>query len=399
MKIQIITESFHGYMDDKISGKIFGGQELLLLETCKLLMDRGDQVEILQLSDKKETLVYEGIKIKKIYSPKLSFIERAGFVRRWTWAGLIFAPHIDRTADWIHIHNHHFSFPIRFFVRKQILTGMNHGVEWDLPWTYQKINLKNLRDRFSFFMLKAVTRFSSKRLDKLITNDRFFIHFSTSHRPHLAKKFKYIPNYVDERVFDLDKVSSSDKPEIFNKIYDFANGRKIILLPKMSMKERGTDLMLHVMNSIDDSVLVITGVSQQQDHYKNLVKEMKLENKVFFTDHLSYKDELPFIFYISDIVVVPSPCREATAISLLEAMAMQKPVIASEIGGLVEIIWHKHNGILVEPNSENFLTAIKSILSDHNLAQKLALNARRDVLERFSRERWRSSMASFFSNE
>ena len=168
MKIQIITESFHGYMGDSISGEIFGGQELLLLETCKLLMERGDEVEILQFGDKKETIIYEGIKIKKIYSPKLKFFERAGFIRRWTWAGLIFSSHIDDEADWIHLHNHHFSFPIRFLVKNQILTGMNHGVEWDLPWTYKKINLKNIRDRFSFFLLKSVTRFSSKRLVLLV---------------------------------------------------------------------------------------------------------------------------------------------------------------------------------------------------------------------------------------
>ncbi len=399
MKIQIITESFHGYMNDLTSGKIFGGQELLLLETCKLLMERGDEVEILQFGDKKETIIYEGIKIKKIYSPKLKFFERAGFIRRWTWAGLIFSSHIDDEADWIHLHNHHFSFPIRFLVKNQILTGMNHGVEWDLPWTYKKINLKNIRDRFSFFLLKSVTRFSSKRLDKMITNDRFFIHFSTAHRPHLASKFKYIPNYVDERVFNQEKISQTEHPNICTKISEFANGRKIVLLPKMSMKERGTDLMFEVMKTLENSILVVTGVSQQQSHYKNLAKKMNIDNKVFFTDHVSYQEELPFIFYISDVVVIPSPCREATAISLLEAMSMEKPVIASEIGGLVEIVWHRHNGILVSPNSVNFKNAIELIYKDKSLANYISKNAKRDVLERFSRERWRKSMLNFFTNE
>lgn len=399
MKIQIITESFHGYMDDKTSGKIFGGQELLLLETCKLLIERGDELEILQLSDKNENIIYDGIKIKKIYSPKLSFIERAGFIRRWTWAGLIFAPHIDRSADWVHLHNHHFSFPIRFFIKNKVLTGMNHGVEWDLPWTYENINLKNLRDRFSFAMLKLVTRFSSKKLDKIITNDRFFIHFTTSRRPNLAKNFFYIPNYVDEKIFDLDKVISSPNPKICEEITNFAGEKKIILLPKMSMRERGTDMMLDVMNSIENAILVITGVSQQQDYYKKLVKNRNLDKKVFFTDHVSYEEELPFIFNLADVVVIPSPCREATAISLLEAMAMQKPVISSEIGGLVEVVWNKHNGILVEPNIINFVDAIHLILGDKDLAKRLAKNARRDVLERFSKERWRSSMSKFFNND
>lgn len=386
-------------MKEKTSGDIFGGQELLLLETCKLLIEQGHEIEVLQFGNKKESLIYEGIKIKKIYAPKLKLIERAGFIRRWTWAGLFFTSHIDKTADWIHLHNHHFSFPIRFLVRNQILTGMNHGVEWDLPWTYESISLKNLRDRMTFFLLKLVTRFSSKRLDKLITNDRFFIHYITSRRPDLAHKFDYIPNYIDERVFDLERISNQELPEVCKNIKSFANQRNILLLPKMSMKERGTDMMIEVMGNIENSILVITGVSQQQDHYKNMVRDKGLENSIYFTDHVSYKDELPFIYHISDLVVIPSPCREATAISLLEAMAIQKPVIASEIGGLVEIVWNKHNGLLVEPKAENFLEAIQTILKDKNLAEMLAKNGRKDVLERFSRERWRASMANFFTNE
>jgi glycosyltransferase involved in cell wall biosynthesis len=397
MKIQIISESFIGYNKGKISGEIFGGQELLLLETCKLLLERGDEVEVLQFGDKNEIINYQGIKIRKVWSPKLKFLERAGFIKRWTWAGIFFTPHIDKTADWIHLHNHHFSFPIRFFVRSQILTGMNHGVEWDLPWTYAGLSLKNIRDRMSFFLLKLVTRFSVKRLDKVITNDRFFIHYITSRRPDRANKFTYIPNYIDERVFDLDINPVKKIPSICEQISNFSKGKKIILLPKMSMKERGTDLMIDVMKKIDDAILIITGVSQQQDYYKSLVEDAGLSDKILFTGHISYSDELPFIFNQSDMVVIPSPCREATAISLLEGMSMGKPVLASEIGGLPEIVWNGYNGFLVYPSVDGFFHAIRKVLDDNELSKKISIIAKNDVYMRFSRKQWRLSMSEFFT--
>lgn len=397
MKIQIISEQFHKGGSLKTSGVIFGGQELLLRETCKVLISAGHEVEVLQFGERAEIIEFEGIRIKKIKCPNFRFFERMGFIRRWTWAGLIFLPHISKDADWIHLHNHHFSFPIVFFKKKnQIMTGMNHGVEWDLPWTYERINLKNIRDRFSFILLRAVSRFSVNKLDKIITNDRFFIHHITAFKPHLANKLKYIPNYFDERVFNLDFDENDDVQKVKSTINNFSKGRKIILLPKMVMKERGTDLMLTAIKDIKDAVLIITGVSSMQEHYVSLIKENDLENKVLLTGHIDYEKELIFFFHYSDIVVIPSPCREATAIALLEAMACKKPVIASEIGGLVEIIWHRHNGLLSHPNPSDFTKNINLLLSDDNLSKKLSNNAFRDVNERFSRKAWIEKMENFF---
>lgn len=222
MKIQIFSSEFYGYLSHLTSSKIFGGQELLLLETCKLLIEMGHSLEVVQLSDSSDSLVFEGIHVRRIKAPKLLFLQRLGFIRRWTWAGIIFARHIDKSADWIHLHNHHFSFPMVFFKRKsQIMTGMNHGVEWDVPWVYSENSLKNYRDRFSFSLLKMVTRFSIRNLDKVITNDRFMIHFTSHTRPDLSSKFHYIPNYYDERVFcRTHKLKING--ETSNKVMEFA---------------------------------------------------------------------------------------------------------------------------------------------------------------------------------
>lgn len=396
MKIQIFADAFHGYLGDKTSSPIFGGQEILLLETCKLLLEQGNEVQVVQLSNINAKLTFEGIEIVKIKSPDLLLLQKFGFIKRWTWAGILFVKHIDKNADWIHLHNHHFSFPMTFFKsKKQVMTGMNHGVEWDVPWVYSVTSLKSLRDRFSFFLLKMVTNFSVKHLDKIITNDRFFIHFTTLFKPHLADKFKYIPNYYDERVFNKDIKLNIDN-HLISDLISFRGNRKLVLLPKMSMRDRGTDILIEAVSKSSSWCLVITGVSSSQKEYVDYVLANNLKDKVFFTGHIDYKVTLPFVYKLSDIVVIPSPCREATAIALLEALAMCKPVISSEIGGLVEIIHDKYNGILVLPNAANFKEKIEYLLVNDETAKEYATNGCLTVQKRFNRSIWHENMINFF---
>jgi glycosyltransferase involved in cell wall biosynthesis len=398
MKIQIFTSEFHGYMPEKTSSPIFGGQELLLLETAKLLIEEGHDVEVVQLSDKTEKITYQKIKIIKIKSPQLLWLQRLGFIRRWTWAGIIFTKYIDKNADWIHLHNHHFSFPMVFFKnKKQIMTGMNHGVEWDVPWVYESFSLKNYRDRFSFYILRCVSRFSVTKLNKMISNDRFFIHYTTLRLPNLSDKFKYIPNYFDERNFNW-KIEINKSDTIVNDVLRFSNGREIVLLPKMAGPDRGTDILIDCVSLGDSWCLVITGVSYFTEHYKKIVKERGLTNNVFFTGHIDYSIQLPQLYKMASIVVIPSPCREATSIALLEGLAMRKPVIAAEIGGLVEIVDNEYNGILCSANKNEFLKRINHLLDNPDFASTLADNGLDTVQKRFTRVIWRKRMLEFFNS-
>ena len=393
MRIQILSENFIGYEDLSIKDELFGGQEILLKETCLTLKEKGHEVSVVQFGKEYKEFNYNDIPIKQIKVPKFIFLQKLGFIRRWTWAGMFFVKYLDKEADWIHLHNHHFSFPLVFFKKKyQIMTGMNHGVEWDIPWTYEKLNLKNIRDRFSFFLLRQVSNFSISKLNKLITNDRFFFHFATLFKPSLSEKFQYIPNYFDNEFVEGD-IKSCDT---IKAIENFSNSKKIVYLPKMSMRERGTDILIKACSFQEDWKLVISGLSHQQEDFINLVNRLDLNDKVFFTGHISRSTQRS-IFSKSDIVVIPSPCREATAIALLEAMAFEKPIVASEIGGLVEVVWHKHNGLLCKPTQQEFGKCIKYLIDNPKKAEKLAANAHLDVYSRFNKKNWKKLMLQFFS--
>ena len=96
------------------------------------------------------------------------------------------------------------------------------------------------------------------------------------------------------------------------------------------------------------------------------------------------------------MVVIPSPCREATAIALLEAMAMEKPVVVSEIGGLVEVVNDGINGVLHKPNVDSLVKSIMTVLEDPQLAERLAKNGQAHVTLAHNRELWKTRMSNFF---
>tara|TARA_B100001059_G_scaffold235416_1_gene280953 strand:+ start:31785 stop:32960 length:1176 start_codon:yes stop_codon:yes gene_type:complete len=390
MKITIVTESFIGYMSNQTSGDIFGGQEILLYRTCKVLMEAGHDVVVIQFGKERKDFFYEDIRIIQVKERKFRFLEKLGFVRRWTWASFFLNPYIEKDTDWVHFHNHHFSFPHSLWLKKYILTGMNHGVEWDLPWVYSKLSLRNLKERFSFILLRAVTRFSVRNLNKIYTNDLFFIHYTTLKKPQLQNKFVYIPNFVRE----------SFKPDVqpHKIISEKFKNKKILLLPKMPMKERGTDIMFDIMVDLKDKgfVLVITSTSSGAPYWIKECEKMNLNDCVYFTGHMS-TDDLISVYAASDIVVIPSPCREATAITMLETMAMKKPLVLSNIGGLPEVGRNGYNCLLRNANKKEFMQAILELDSNPNLANEISQNGYDYVTKAFNTKIWDKAILNFFT--
>ena len=106
--------------------------------------------------------------------------------------------------------------------------------------------------------------------------------------------------------------------------------------------------------------------------------------KVVFTGR---RDDVPAVTAALDVAVLPS-YREAQGLVILEAMALARPVVASNVGGIPEMIEDGVTGLLVPPRDPAALAdAIVRLLTDHPLADTLARNGHRLVRERFCVER------------
>jgi glycosyltransferase involved in cell wall biosynthesis len=103
---------------------------------------------------------------------------------------------------------------------------------------------------------------------------------------------------------------------------------------------------------------------------------------------MGYRWDIPDILAAANMVVIASRHTEASPIVLREAFASGRPVVATRVGDVPEVIKHGENGLIVQPNDSNALaTAILLFLSDENLAKTCAENGLRYAREHFCFDR------------
>jgi glycosyltransferase involved in cell wall biosynthesis len=129
--------------------------------------------------------------------------------------------------------------------------------------------------------------------------------------------------------------------------------------------------------------LVIVGEGYLNNELRNLVHMLGLSDSVLFT---GFQMDVSEIMATFDIAVLPS-FFEGMGRVLLEAMAMEKPVVASRVGGIPDLVEHGVNGFLVSPGDVLELSnAIKKIVIDKKLALEMSKKGRKRITEHFSAE-------------
>lgn len=147
--------------------------------------------------------------------------------------------------------------------------------------------------------------------------------------------------------------------------------------------------------------LLITGTGECRAEWERLVSQLQLTKSVTFLGHLS-GTELGQLYQTCDIFVLPAVFdepedTEGLGLVLVEALINGRPVIATPVGGIVEVIKHKRTGLLVPERSETALArAILRLLEDRILARQLG-RAGRDFAEKhFDGERITGELEKLF---
>ena len=135
-----------------------------------------------------------------------------------------------------------------------------------------------------------------------------------------------------------------------------------------------------VLASVPNAHLLIVGEGSQREALEAQATQAGIAASVTFTGR---RDDVPAVTAALDVAVLPS-YREAQGLSILEAMALSRPVVASAVGGIPEMIDHGRTGLLVPPHDPDTLAAsITRLLADHPYADTLARAGRDLVHERF----------------
>jgi len=141
------------------------------------------------------------------------------------------------------------------------------------------------------------------------------------------------------------------------------------------------DAFAEIKRSVARAKLLIVGEGHLYDDLCKMARGRGVSSDVIFTGF--QKDVAPLIA-IFDVAVLPS-FFEGMGRVLLEAMAMEKPVVASRVGGIPDVVEDGVTGILVSPGNANELArAIKKILGDRKLSREMGKAGRRKMTESFS---------------
>ena len=140
--------------------------------------------------------------------------------------------------------------------------------------------------------------------------------------------------------------------------------------------------------------LLVIGEGSQRDHLESQTRELGIDHRVVFTGR---RDDVPAVTAALDLAVLPS-YREALGLSVLEAMALSRPVVASNVGGIPEMIEDGVTGLLVPPADPMALAAaITRLLVDHQLADMLGRAGHDLVHDRFCVERMVADIEAIYA--
>ena len=194
-----------------------------------------------------------------------------------------------------------------------------------------------------------------------------------------SKKLITIHNGIDD-VCDLTEKSSSD----LKKELGIPINHPVICTISHMEEHKGLKYLLEaaslLLQSKNDVSFLLVGEGVLKKELKILCADLKIEKNVIFAGEQS---DISEILSLSDIFVLPS-LREGLPLTILEAMACGKPVIATNVGGIPEIVKDGENGILVYPKDpETLYMAMNELLGDREKREKMGRIGKRVCDESF----------------
>lgn len=248
---------------------------------------------------------------------------------------------------------------------------VSHGIDWDAPW------LQHNHTQYRQTIARVLS--SIRNVSVLVSVDTNTLNWLRATDADLAKKGVYIPNFVDSDFFrDLSK------PSLLHDGF-------VILYPRRLSEARGFWLLAKIIPKL------LASYPQLRIHFCGKAEPIEKAE----VDHIcaGYPDrvrwfdvppeEMPSVYNHSDLVIIPTRYSEGTSLACLEALASEKPVIATNVGGLPDLILSGYNGLLVEPDEKDLLDAIIYLINNPTLRERLARNGL-ETAQAFHKSIWQS---------
>ena len=236
------------------------------------------------------------------------------------------------------------------------------------------------------------------RSDLIIAGSNFiFSHIKENYTKYLNAKKKLLVIFrgINIDYFDPTTKLDSDEKKLLKK-WEIEKDKKIILLPGRLTGWKGQEVFIEAINLVNIELgyeafyAVILGSDQGRDLYKKklirLTEQYRLINQVKFIDHCK---DMALAYKVSDTVVSASIEPEAFGRVAVEAQSMEKPIIASNIGGSNETVIDEKTGFLFESNNAKSLSQkiLKILSMDEASLNSIGREGRKNIIQKFNVEK------------
>lgn len=172
--------------------------------------------------------------------------------------------------------------------------------------------------------------------------------------------------------------------------------RKVGYIGRLS-PEKGVDILIDSIVLVHKKnpkiIFVIAGNGNLENYLKEKVRQEKLTEYVYF---LGYREDAQNIVKQMDATILPS-FTEGLPLTPIESFAHGKPVVATAVGGTIEIVENEKNGILVPPGDKVALAeGILKLFSDERKYKQMCEEAYKTYIEKFSFEKFEKEILSFY---
>ncbi len=207
--------------------------------------------------------------------------------------------------------------------------------------------------------------------------------YLAAHEGCTASKIRVIPNGVD-----VERFRPRPPNETLRKEFDLAAGAPVVGIVAALRPEKNHSLFLRaaarVRRAMPDARFLIVGDGPQRGELEALAGSLGISDAVRF---LGTRSDVPEVLSLIDVLALSSHI-EANPVSILEAMAAEKPVVATRVGSVDKAVQDGRSGYLVSPGREEELAGrLIELLRDRSRAAAFGRAGRQYVLEHASIER------------
>ena len=337
-----------------------GGTEIAAYNLAINMAKRGNEIEVFTTSiDSRESIeIYPNMRIHR--NPTSFKIASANASFR-----LIYKP-LNYDLDIVHAHS-----PIPYSDIPALLYAKRKKVPFVLTYQFDG------QSTGGSFMRNAGVGFYNKFFINRVLSSADVIIATTE---AYANKSPFLKDYKDKIVIipngiNIEEATTAHTQQECRNMLGLPYDAHIILFFGSLVRYKGPDILLKAFKTVKKEFpkakLIFAGRGEMFDELNNHALKLNLVNDVIFTGFVE-EDKKPLYFKAADIFCLPSTTMaESFGIVNLEAMASGIPIVASNLGGIPDIVKHGVNGLLAEPgNDQNLADNLLCLLKDEDIRKK-----------------------------